>query len=837
MADPTRAFMTDPGGRRLPLIMALSGFTFLIYEVSWHRLLSLALGATVTASTIVLSVFMAGLGLGAWFWGRRVRGRTGLGRRLAGLALGVAVCGALTYPLMVRLLPRLYGPLGNGAGATLVVYLAAAGALLVPTFLMGGLFPLASQLAARAGSPVATLLGRLYAAETLGSALGGLLTGYVLLGALGQRATLLLAVVVNLALAAGWLTIREGVEEDGRHLADPIRSPRRGRADAEPSGRRRAALIGAAGCGLAMLALQVLWIRMFRIYLTNTSYTFALVASLVILGVFGGSTLYARRGERLDDPRGALIGAMTLLAGLALAGLWLLVRLPQTLMFPFEAHLASPLLRAQGIPLVASLLIVVPPAVCSGFALPLACRLAATSRDALGRDVGAVLLANTAGATLGPVLAAFGLLPLLGAATAVLATVALLLLAAALCVPTVAASPRRPALLVFAGLLVAVTAMRPEIRILPPSFLAFHREILDYRESVEGTLSVAKDPGPGGTKYTFVNNSAVIGSSYDAVKVVKMVGHAPFFLGLEAREVLVVGFGIGVTTSAIAAHPSVARIDCVELVPGLRDAAGLYRDLNHDIAHDPRLHLIGGDGRHFLQTTPNTYDLISCDPTHPILGSGSLYTADYFTLCRDHLNPGGMVSQYLPLHKLGDREFQGLIATFGSVFPHCTVWLGQFHAVLIGSLEPLRTDFADWSDRVTALGFDRHFYLEPHHLAATLVLDGEAVAGLVATRRLNTDDRSYTEFFRPACLDEDNLVGNLRWLEAQRVPLARVFDRVDDPALLQRFVTGNRLVTEALIARFAGELRQGRAKLEAAMAANPEDQELPFLMRLYFEGR
>jgi spermidine synthase len=255
------------------------------------------------------------------------------------------------------------------------------------------------------------------------------------------------------------------------------------------------------------------------------------------------------------------------------------------------------------------------------------------------------------------------------------------------------------------------------------------------------------------------------------------------------------------------------------------------------VARDPRLNLMAGDGRHFLGTTDRTYDLISCDPTHPILGSGSLYTTDYFELCRDHLNPGGMVSQYLPLHKLGDREFRGLIATFGAVFPHSTVWLGHYHAVLLGSLEPIEVAFDDWSARVAALGFDRHFYLEPHHLAATLVLDAPAIARLVATSRLNTDNRSYTEFFRPACLDAGNLVQNLRYLQEQRVPLAGVFRDVPDPGLLDRFVQGNRLMTDALAHKLSGADRESFAALQEAMAVNPEDQEFPFLMRLYFEHR
>ncbi|OQX79377.1 MAG: hypothetical protein B6D61_03720, partial [Bacteroidetes bacterium 4484_249] len=85
---------------------------------------------------------------------------------------------------------------------------------------------------------------------------------------------------------------------------------------------------------------------------------------------------------------------------------------------------------------------------------------------------------------------------------------------------------------------------------------------------------------------------------------------------------------------------------------GLRKATSFYSDINNNIIADPRLNFIQGDGRHYLQLTSKKYDLISSDPTHPVLGSANLYSEEYFKLCKAHLNPAGMVSQYLPLHKL-----------------------------------------------------------------------------------------------------------------------------------------------------------------------------------------
>ena len=809
------------------MVVFLAGCTFLIYEVSWNRMLAIALGATVTAATVVLSTFMAGFGVGAVIWGRLADRGGSVGRLLGALLAGVGVTGALASWLFVHVVPGLY----SSVPAPLVFTLTVA-TLFVPTFLMGGTFPLASKIAAAQSGPLAASLGRLYAAETLGCTLGGLAAGFVLLGALGQVMTIQLTVGANLMLGVWLFAARRfdirNVAAD--HADEPI-------VEKNAPVLRRAALIGAFACGFAALGLQVLWIRVFRIYLTNTSYTFALVASVSILALFAGSKTFEHRSAKIRNHGRSLRTALLAMAAATAIGLVVLVRLPQLLMFPFQAAFSEPLARILLLPLVASLLVVFPPAFFSGYAFPLACRMAAAGRGRLGFDVGLVMTVNTVGSVLGPVTAAFLLLPRFGVVLSIL-LVAVIPLGAALVIAHGTPLRSEVGLAVLYALIAIVATtvgFRPEIRILPPSFIRFDRDVLFYRETVEGTLSVGRDRGTRTeSKYTFVDNSAVIGSSYDAVKVVKMVGHFPFLLGLEARDVLVIGFGIGVTTSAIASHPEVASIECVELVDGLKDAARFYRDMNHDVVNDPRLRIIAGDGRHHLQATTKTYDLISCDPTHPILGSGGLYTADYFRLCREHLNPGGMVSQYLPLHKLRTEEVLGIIRTFQSVFPDATVWLGHYHAVLLGGTDPIRVDFADWESRTAALSEDPHFYIDPRHLAATLFLDGDAIEELGARTPINTDNRSYTEFFTPHCLAPGNLPANVRFLQMNRVPLDRVFTGIEDDALLGRFVRGNVLLTESLISSLGGDGRRGLELLQEACRENPEDGEFPFLIRLNY---
>jgi len=807
------------------VVIFLTGFSFLLYEVAWNRLLALVLGATVTASTLVLATFMAGFGAGAFFWGRKANRMDRPASLLGGLLSGMGVLSIINYKIMTGLLAA-----AGGVGP----FLAAVGLLFVPAFLMGGVYPVLSRLAVPDEQHLGSVLGRLYAVETLGSALGGLLTGFVLLGGLGQRDTIYLAAALNMLVGA--------IASTAPALKRvPAVARENGSTESAPGDPlfQRPALLGAFVTGLAILGLQVLWMRMFRIYVTNTSYTFALVSSVSILGLFAGSFLFGRRRRHGRDLRWSLYKALLGIAITTGAGLFLLLNLPQLLMFPFAEAMGSPAARALVLPMVAALLVIFPPTLFSGYTFPLVCRMYAGGVQNVSRDVGRVMMTNTLGSTLGPLLAAFVLLPWLGSSMAVLLLMATLGGAALVILRWKGLESgqdfHRNFLAAALVILLVVVVVGPDWRVLPPSFSRFDREVLQYRESVEGTLTVGKDVGTRSqSKYTYVNNSAVIGSTYDAVKVVKMVGHFPFLLGLEGRDVLVIGFGIGVTTSAIAQHPEVQSIECVELVPGLRDAARYYRELNSGVVDDPRLEIIPGDGRHYLQTADRKYDLISCDPTHPILGSGALYTADYFQQCREHLKPGGMVSQYLPLHKLRPEEFLGIVATFHSVFPNSTLWLGHYHAVLLGGLDPLETPFEDWADEVAALGQDNNFYLNAYHLAATLVLDGPAIAELTAGRPINTDDLSYTEFFDTDCLREDNIGRNLKLLAEARIDPRRLLTDCPRPDLMDRYLEGNNLLTESLYYRLLKDNNRSRQLMLEAIRANPENQEFPFLMKLYY---
>ncbi len=817
------------------LIIFFAGFSFLIYEVSWNRYLSFILGTTVTASTIVLSAFMAGFGLGAMVLSKYIDKCYNLGRFFAKLLLGIGLMSFINFFILENSVSYLFGTFSNMFVADIVFFSITFILLIIPAFFMGGIIPLVSKLVISENKEISNNIGKIYAYETLGSTLGGLFAGFILLGTIGQKETIFTAVAINVLLAVYLFVSKKfntSVEVKEEKLSKKALQSNSDKSE-------KIAKISTLFFGFAILAMQIIWIRIFRVYFTNTSYTFTLITSFIILGLFFGSRLYKKHGDKIKSNDLTMLKLIILTSFLLLLGLLMLINLPELFLFPFGETVKNQYVRLIFVPILASLMIALPPALISGFAFPLAVKMNSNKISKISNSVGQILTFNTIGSVLGPVIATFIMIPIFGVGKSLL-IISLLLSGIAIYFSIILkeekkASSVKKLLIGKIIILVVIIFGVNKMQFVPPSVKKFKKNIITYKETIEGTIIVAdeKQKGVFG-KSTFVNNSSVIGSNYDALKAVKMIGHIPFFSGLRCKNALVIGFGIGVTSSAIASHPQVETIDCVELVPDLVKSANNYKEFNFGVYKSKKLNIIKGDGRHFLQATKNKYDLISCDPTHPVLGSGNLYTQEYFMQVYEHLNDEGMTSQYLPLHKLRLEDLLGIIKTFHSVFENSTVWLGQYHAILIGKKGNGKIDFGFWQNEVRQMPKDDFFYFEPYHIAANVIFDVKKIEELCSDKKINTDDLSYTEFFSFDCFNANNLYDNLKYLSENRCDVNDVFANIYDKKRMSHFVEGNKKLMESLYFSLKGNRNDALHKLREAVYVNPEDQEYPFFIKFYY---
>jgi spermidine synthase len=171
--------------------------------------------------------------------------------------------------------------------------------------------------------------------------------------------------------------------------------------------------------------------------------------------------------------------------------------------------------------------------------------------------------------------------------------------------------------------------------------------------------------------------------------------------------VLVVGCGAGVTAGSFLTHPGVERIVVCEIEPLIPQVvAEHFAPENYDLVHNPKVEIVFDDARHFILTTREKFDVITSDPIHPwVKGAATLYTREYFELCRKRLNPGGVVTQWVPLYESNESAVKSELATFFEVFPAGTIWSNDqegrgYDVVLLGHDEPLRIDIDKLVERM-----------------------------------------------------------------------------------------------------------------------------------------
>jgi spermidine synthase len=223
----------------------------------------------------------------------------------------------------------------------------------------------------------------------------------------------------------------------------------------------------------------------------------------------------------------------------------------------------------------------------------------------------------------------------------------------------------------------------------------------------EGISSSVVITQRGDLKTFYVSGKSEASSAVLDMRLQRMMGNLPALLNPAPHSVLVVGFGAGVTAGSFVPYPEVSSIQICELEPLIPPASDEYfgKENNH-VLRDPRTRVVYDDARHFILVSPDKFDVITTDPIHPwVKGSSTLYSKDYYQMVKEHLNPGGVVAQWLPVYESDQETVKTELATFFSVFPNATVWSNYldgdgYDLVLIGTAAPARIDVDEFERRL-----------------------------------------------------------------------------------------------------------------------------------------
>ena len=747
-------------------LFVLSGMGGLVFEVVFLRQLVWLFGSSAIASALVLAAFMAGLALGA-IWVGKLADRIQRPLRLYGLLeLGAAISGALLVTLLGHGRQLFLAPLRTIDSPALqrpLEFAFAFALLLIPTVFMGGTLPALGRFVIRDLDRFTSSLGILYGLNTLGASAGVFLAGffsfeYLGVSRSGYAAALLLAAVGLLALALDATeTRRARAAADGPHSS---RGEETRAADAsidEPlrNGLRQLCFFTAGAGGLAVLGYEVAWTRLLSLFMRSFSYSFSLMLALFLIGLALGAAVVAMISPRLRYPA-RWLGSIQLAMGgyVALSLFWLPERLAPVAGTSFTGFLLAATLRAA--------LVVLPPTILSGMALPLAARCVSRGVTDVGSDVGRVYSVNTTGAIAGALLTGLVLLPTIGAPAALAVLACFQAATGVLLLFHCRVSSVR---LIAAGLLALACAL-PLAAGTQRFVDAFLRaslgvetigELLYFHEGAVDTVAIVRreygfrDPD---AKSLITNGVAMSATVKPVWRYMALEGHLPVLFAKQPRSALAVGVGTGITLGAITSHADLESITGVELSEGVLGGLRQFEAENDGVWRDPRVNLLLEDGRHHLELSNKSYDVITLEPPPPIVaGSVHLYTLDFYELCRSHTNPGGVVAQWLPLHGQSLASARMTARTFLEAFPHVMLWLPSVRdAVLIGSGDPLRLDpqrlKTAYADPRTRASLERAFFETPASLLSTFLLDRAKIEEWAGDAPVITDEHPLMEFFR-----------------------------------------------------------------------------------------
>ncbi len=750
------------------LLLAVVFFTnvlSLACQVIWVRKLSLLFGSTAAVFSIVVSIFLLGLALGALGAGRIAERDVRPWRHLAWLEilLGVYCLVSLWVfaagrAFFVAVFPTDLGPLSAALSKAAVVLVS----MLPPTLAIGAIFPLAVRTYARRREELGGDVSLVYGIDTIGAASGALLAAFIFVPSLGLAVSTALLGVAALLLGGGlWVWGRAWPVPAS--LATAARA-RKGNPHPVPETPPSGLVLGMFFLtGGAALLLETGWNRFF--YLLNGTHVYS--TGSVLAGFLGGIGIGSlAMGRRLDRIRNPCATVAHLYALTALGGVLVFRTQDLFARIYFALFAWSPGYYAFQLSIAAVVLVIVSLATLAmGANFPLVARIAASGGSGAGASAGRVFFVNTLGAVVGALLGEFVFLPRFGFDGLLTATLVLYTLGAVVFLALASRTGRSWHASGVAAVLAAALAISPLTHrlALPSHALYYHglrnRTFADYQSTL-GRMHVVfeKDGFYGrvtvcdldGFRLLRINGKTDASTRPEDYATQLLLGHLPLLLDPGARHALVIGLGGGGTLRAVVHHSDLERITMVEIDPLVVEAAHDYFAEHNDHAlDDPRVRVVTNDGRNYVDGTTQRFDVIVSEPSNLwVAGVSGLFTREFYHAARAHLNPGGILSQWMPLYELRADDFRMILRTIGAEFARVAYYQVGTDLIVLASDRAWSTDaatldhaygFAGVASDLNQVGLSREA------LPGALARAGTPPAGTSDTG-LNVDDRPLLEF-------------------------------------------------------------------------------------------
>lgn len=699
------------------LLFLCSGMTGLIYQVIWSRMIVKVIGAAPFAVSIVLTVFMGGLGLGSYLAGRyidQIKKSAQLIQLYGVMEIGIGIY-ALFLGRMIKATQPVFSSIYNQSTEHLLLFNAVilVGAFIlfiIPVTLMGATLPILIRFYVAKLGHLGARVGRLYAINTIGAAVGSVLTGFFLIKLWGVDGTLRFGVIVNLAIGgvsfvlANWVAKTDEVAE-----ADQDADIREPSSDMTRRGYTRSHQVVALGIfavsGFAAMAYEVIWTRLLGLIIGPTTYSFTIVLTTFIVGLAIGAMFFGWLADRTRHPFRLLLVTQIFAAVLALIVSQFLGNSQfffAKLIFSFK----DDFFMLSIVKALFLFILLVGPTIVLGATFPLVGKIYTNSLHQLGRSIGFAYAINTIGALLGSFSAGFILIPLLGKETSLslLSALQLLMVVGAVwfLYPKTDHSRNRLILLgvgMFGLLMTFIYPHWDRQQLATGKYYRFSNytdilttsswwealvkptrdfmpnisgtEVVFYGDGIGGFTTVEKDIDPLGIpQYVLYNSGKADASSQSDMATQTMLAHLPLLFHPQPKNMMILGLASGVTGGE-ALYYDLDRLDILEISEQVVDASDFFVETNSHVLSHPVTNLIIQDGRAHLELSDQVYDVITSEPSNPwMAGLANLFTEEFFMLVKNRLNWDGVFIQWLPSYQMDWTTFSMIGRTFTKVFPN-----------------------------------------------------------------------------------------------------------------------------------------------------------------------
>lgn len=752
-----------------------SGACALIYEITWTRMLTLVFGSTSFAVSTILASFMAGFGLGSYFFGKYID-RRGNPLMVYGVLEAIIGLFALLFPFIVAGLTQLnvyihrdLWPDASYYQLSAVKFLIYFLTVLIPASMMGATFPIIVKFFVRHIQKLGEGVSVIYTINTLGAVIGCLATGFILIRTLGLTATTYWTAGLNLLIGVIAIALSRAARTESITEAPAPQAPQKGdSAFTTPvplsHGMATVVLVAFFLSGFCALAYEVLWTRMLVFAAGVTTYAFSAMLATFLCGLAIGSIVFAKIIDRQKNLL-LLFAILQFAIGLTAyasqfvlyrPAFFLAIETGESLEF---AHTWAEFARRLFTTTAGLMLI---PTVLMGATFPLVNKIYVGSLGSLGSGVGRAYLLNSIGSAMGAMVVGFLIIPAVGIGNgvAIIAVINILLggflLFNAGSPPPSHTHARYPLTAICLSVLfvgaIIVHSFSEEMSVVEKGLrkaLSKNYNVLHHREGMSGTITVREHKGNGARSLLIEGfDAAGTGTDYNYMR---MLGHLPMLLCDDPKDVLVIAFGTGTTSGTIGMYEH-ERFDIVELCQDVIDSDHHFVAHNRNIIDDERTSVVIDDGRNHVLTTTRKYDVISMEPMPPYFpGAMNLYTRDFYKLCKARLTDKGVMCQWLPPHSQSGPDQRGLLRAFAEAFEHTSLWYFEGTLAVVGAQQELSISLPQLAERMKSPAVHESFKQtglhDPLLFVAHYLMGSETIKRYVADVEPATDDNPYVEFF------------------------------------------------------------------------------------------